>query len=460
MKRPLFLYLLLLICIFAGCATSADIEDIHIDNSHTTNPLLVTVQLKLSVPAAARMEYWALAKKNQVYTTALAASQKEHHFQLLTLGAEKQYGCRIILTKGKDSTISDTYSFTTKGLPEHLAEMCTASITDSTALPRSFKAGYLLLYKRDSPGNISLVEYTGNIRWITQFQHTGVKVAHFTDQHTILSILAPMSYPTSYGNEILELSLNGDTLLHLKKGEKDFQHTIHHEILLHKNHIITLSVKDTVMDLSTIGGSHKDTLNIDGITVLDRKGHKVWEWNVLQCLNPLLDKQLLEEKKDWMHANSLDIDTDGNYLISFYNNGQIWKVDAHSGKLIWKFGRGGDFNIPAGATFERGHAVHKNHNGDLLLFDNGNRNRQSQVLSFHLDEKQRTASLNWKTLFLPGVYTDRMGSAYEIADGATVLSCVSKLNKVYLTDRKGRICWQLFCINIPYRAEFIPAESL
>ena len=36
---------------------------------------------------------------------------------------------------------------------------------------------------------------------------------------------------------------------------------------------------------------------------------------------------------------ALHLTRDGNYLISFYNNGQIWKVNATTGNVIWKFGR-------------------------------------------------------------------------------------------------------------------------
>ena len=46
-----------------------------------------------------------------------------------------------------------------------------------------------------------------------------------------MSILAPLSYPTSYGDEILEVSLAGDTLFHLKKGDKLIMHyhTVNHD---------------------------------------------------------------------------------------------------------------------------------------------------------------------------------------------------------------------------------------
>jgi hypothetical protein len=44
-----------------------------------------------------------------------------------------------------------------------------------------------------------------------------------------------------YGNALLELSLAGDTLLYLKKGQNDFTQTIHHDAILNdENEIVTL----------------------------------------------------------------------------------------------------------------------------------------------------------------------------------------------------------------------------
>ncbi|WP_448636702.1 hypothetical protein [Pedobacter panaciterrae] len=71
----------------------------------------------------------------------------------------------------------------------------------------NLKLGSMLVYNRETPGCIGMIDFQGTLRWYQRFHNTGVKVAHFTQNKTILSILAPMDYPTSYGNEILELSL-------------------------------------------------------------------------------------------------------------------------------------------------------------------------------------------------------------------------------------------------------------
>lgn len=327
-------------------------------------------------------------------------------------------------------------------------------------VPDVFKNGYILLSQRDEPGALYLLNAKGKVVWYHEVKGTGFKTAHFTADKTFLCILGSKEYATSYGNQVLEVSLEGDTLLHLQKGQGDFTTDAHHEVLLTPNdNIVMLSTVEKTFDLRSKGGGEADTVKSDGILVLDRKGRKVWEWTVFDALNPLDDSSILQTRKDWMHANSLSFDNDGHYLISFYNNGQIWKLNAKTGAVIWKFGRDGDFSFPDTAAFDMGHAVHRNESGDLMLFDNGVSKEQSQTLTFRLDENARTAAPVIQSPIPAYLFNDRMGSAY-LAGPQHILQCCSKKNTVLLTDLQGTPLWRLRCAFIPYRAVFIPQSAL
>lgn len=327
-------------------------------------------------------------------------------------------------------------------------------------VPAVFRSGYILLSRRDEPGALYLLNAQGKVVWYHEVKGTGFKTAHFTDKRTFLCILGSKEYATSYGNQVLEVSLEGDTLLHLQKGQGDFTANAHHEVLLSQDdNIVMLSTVERTIDLRAKGGGMADTVKSDGILVLDRKGKKVWEWTVFDALDPLDDSLILDTRKDWMHANSLSFDKDGHYLISFYNNGQIWKLDARTGAVIWKFGREGDFSFPDSAAFDMGHAVHRNESGDLMLFDNGVSKEQSQTLTFQLNESARTATPVIRSPIPAYLFNDRMGSAY-LAGPQHILQCSSKKNTVLLTNLQGVPLWSLRCAFIPYRAEFIPKSAL
>jgi len=455
----LFLIGLILVGICAvACVNSATstFNNISVNETADRNSLRVSVDFSCSRTEDAYVEYWLKGKQDEMFTSPVSAQKKDFKIVLTHLKFNSSYQYRIVSGSGEGRIQSEVYSFTTKDVPDGLLGLYHVSDKNRSDLPVEFKQGSMMVYNRETPGFIGMIDYKGELRWYQRFKNTGVKVAHFTQNKTILSILAPMDYPTSYGNEILELSLSGDTIFHLKKGEKDFKKTIHHEILLNAKHqYVTLCADEKVVDLRTVGGKEADSVKGDGILVLDKSGKKIWSWSVFDALDPLKEKNILKEAKDWMHANSLFIDADGNYIISFYNNGQIWKVNAINKKVMWKFGKGGDFVIPPGAMFDQGHAVHINNQGDLMLFDNGTSKKRSQILAFNLNEASRQASLKLHTPLQEGNFTDRMGSAYLINDN-TILTCISKQNQVMLINKSGDILWSMMCANTPYRVEFIP----
>ena len=345
----------------------------------------------------------------------------------------------------------------------------TARIKDSfwvkcanvSLLPPAFQKGYVMVYQREVPGSITLLDVKGNIAWSYQSANVGFKVVRFTKDRSFLCITGTKENDAGYGNAILEISLQGDTLLYLKKGQNDFQQTIHHEIMLNsKNQVVTLCKEERIVNLLSKGGSTKDTVVGDGILVLNRQGRKIWKWTVFDKVDPLLDDNILKNKKDWMHANSIAIDQDGNYVISFYNIGQIWKIDATTGNVLWKFGKNGDFEIPGFAAFDQAHALNITDKGWLMFFDNGANKKLSRSLAFSLDNTSRKAKPVITTWLPPPLYSDRMGSSYLVND-TSLLVCSSRNKTVVLSNLKGSFLWQLQTNRITsYRAELIPGEML
>ena len=446
-------------CLPACNSGGNDISEIHLA-PQGQNALKVRVTVQCTDTVDATVEYWPKGKEQQRSTAPLSTHQLRHTIVLTNLQPVQAYEYRILTGHGKTLYPSKVYSFTTNDFPVWMKDMFSVICPDSSVLPAAFRKGYVMVSRREDPGVLFLLNAKGEIVWYHQVSGTGFKVARFTDQHTFLALLGGPGYETSYGDQLLEVSLTGDTLLNLKKGQGDFKQTIHHEILLNpKNQLVTLCVEERIVDLRSKGGLEKDTVKGDGILVLDRQGKQVWKWTVFDALNPLDDKNISKEKRDWMHANCIAFDTDGNYLVSFYNNGQIWKIDARTGKRLWTFGKNGDFPLPDSALFDQAHAIHINAKGDLMFFDNGVSKKISRTLAFKLDENKRQAQLTLDTKLPPENYNERMGSSYLVND-STLLQCATKRNTVILTDKSGRFLWLLRKGMSSYRASFIPAEDV
>jgi arylsulfate sulfotransferase len=453
---------ILVLAVLSSCSNSHDnrITNINI-GTHSNNELKIQIDVTTSDDVQVYAEYWS--DKNGIKNKISSPISKKgllHSLVLCNIVPETNYSFQLVTIQDEVKDSSKVYTFKSRELPEWLQKQFKANCPKPELLPQNFKKGFMLLAKRETPGVAYIVDYKGNLRWYHTVEGTGFKVTHFTKEQTIISILGTNDEPTSYGSEILEINLEGDTLTHIKKGQGDFKQVIHHEIIKKSaNEIVTLFVDERITDLTSIGGKKKDTINGDGILILDKKGKQLWKWSVFDDLDPLKDKKILKTKKDWMHANSLNYDKDGNFIMSFYNNGQIWKIDAKTGKVIWKLGKGGTIKMTEDSNFSQAHAAHINQEGSLMFFDNGVDKKQSSVFALKVDENGNAAKLDFQIKLPKDIYNDRMGSAYMI-DKDAILCCCSKRHITVLTNRKGVLLWALESEIPPYRVEFIPEEKM
>ena len=450
-----------IVALLIGCAGGEGniIEEIRI-GEHSNNVLKIQIDVTTIKNAEAFVEYWKDSNINKKMVSVVSPLGVSHSLVLCDIVPQTDYSFNIVTIRDGVTSVSKKYTFKSRSLPVWLQDQFKYSCNNPALLPQEFKEGYMLLNKRETPGVAYIVNYKGDLKWYHTVDGTGFKVTHFTKDTSIISILGKNDEPTSYGSEILEINLLGDTLMHLKKGQGDFKYIIHHEILKrNKNEIVTLFVDERMLNLTSIGGGVKDTVNGDGILIMDRNGKKIWQWSVFDVVDPLKDPQLLKTRKDWMHANSVNYDTDSNYIVSFYNNGQIWKIDAHNGNVLWKLGKGGTVSMPAEVNFTQAHAVHKNAYGSLMFFDNGVEKKQSEVFSLKLDEAKKAAAIDMHFKLPVEVYNERMGSAYMIGDSA-ILCCCSKKHITVLANKKGALLWTLQTAIPPYRVEFLKKEQL
>ena len=129
---------------------------------------------------------------------------------------------------------------------------------------------------------------------------------------------------------------------------------------------------------------------------------------------------------DLDHANSLEIDRDGNYVASFFNLPEITKIDAVTGRVIWRFsGRNNQFNVlndPLGGVSGQ-HSVRVLENGNLLIYDNGKHHNppESRPVEYSLDTVSMTASMVWEYRHAPVLFTPVVGSVERLRNGNTLV---------------------------------------
>ena len=97
---------------------------------------------------------------------------------------------------------------------------------------------------------------------------------------------------------------------------------------------------------------------------------------------------------DYMHFNSMQIDTDGNYLFSMRHLDALLKVNSVDGSIMWILGGPCDqFGLTASQKFSHQHFARRLWDGRIGLFDNGNSNGKAplrtRILALNLDEGSR-----------------------------------------------------------------------
>ena len=134
-------------------------------------------------------------------------------------------------------------------------------------------------------------------------------------------------------------------------------------------------------DLSLVGGP-ADGQAIDCVVqeIDTASGQVLFEWHSLGHV-PLTDSyQPVDSPYDYFHLNSVSLDNDGNLLISGRHTWTIYKVDRHSGQVIWRLGgKHSDFSMPANAAFAWQHNALAAGANTIRIFDN-ERNDAGQVM--------------------------------------------------------------------------------
>ena len=124
---------------------------------------------------------------------------------------------------------------------------------------------------------------------------------------------------------------------------------------------------------------------------------------------------------DYFHINTIEVDRDGNFLVSARNTHTVYKIDRKTGKVIWRLGgKRSDFELGRGVRFAWQHDVRRQPNGTLTLFDNeaGPKVRkQSRGVVLRVDERHRRVTLLHTFVHTPALVSVDQGNMQALPDG-------------------------------------------
>ena len=122
---------------------------------------------------------------------------------------------------------------------------------------------------------------------------------------------------------------------------------------------------------------------------------------------------------DYFHVNSIDVDADGNLLVSARNTWAVYKVHRRTGAVLWRLGgRRSDFALGKGTRFALQHDARSHEGGSVVsVFDNGVERSRGLVLELG----GRRASVLREYPHAPALHARKLGSVQLLAGGDVLI---------------------------------------
>jgi len=363
---------------------------------------------------------------------------------------------------------SAVLSFTTQALPAFLS-----SYAFDVTQPGAVMPGYVLISKLGRRGAAQaavIVDRGGRVAWYAQ--PSGALAGDFQKQldhsYTIAESVTGMTGATYDQVDALSDLVRTWTL----PGGADI-----HDLVLEPNgDALMLGRESEQADLTAYGGSATATLLGNIFVRVSPDGGVQLSSSFFADFDPgdvAPQIRLTGTNVDAVHANAIGVTADGNDLVSARNLSQVRKLDAQTGKVIWKLGGArSDFAFtgdPLGG-FTLQHFAREVGPDDILMFDDGNGHtpQHSRAVEYqlHFDAQgaPTTAEMIWQYTPPPDangvpVFAAAMGSAQRLPDGHTLI-CYGTQSRIDEVDAQGTLVWQLVDPNPGtgiYRGLFIPS---
>ena len=175
-----------------------------------------------------------------------------------------------------------------------------------------------------------------------------------------------------------------------------------HEVLLTDDDTLLVTAYETrTADLTAVGGPSSGLVYGGVVQELSvPSGRLLWEWRSLDHvgITETVSDQL-GSPFDYFHINGIEVDGDGNLLVSARNTSALYKIARRTGKVLWRLGgKRSDFSMGKGTRFGFQHDARLHEGGRTIsLFDNGPRaagvRPESRAIVLAVDQRRRQVTL-------------------------------------------------------------------
>jgi arylsulfotransferase ASST len=401
-------------------------------NSHNALSAIVSVHVRNTDSVAVRFHLGDLPSAGDSITPAVQTVGDSAAIPVLGLLPANRYELRAVAYWAGGNVLGDPIELTTGALPSDLPHYVASGPDPSP--------GYVVF----AAGNYGLViDNTGRVVWYRRFPN-GPGLS-FMAQPNGRYVARPMTPDPTDLEPWVELDPLGNLTRTL--GCALGLQPRPHDLISERDGSYWLMCDDVrTMDLTVAGGIATARVTGTAVQHVSASGTLLFHWSPFDHF-AITDGDPADRtgaSVNWTHGNALDFDRDGNLIVSFRNLGEITKIDAVSGAVIWRMGgRRNQFTflespLPA---FSGQHSARISADA-LIVLDNLGSPAESRAERYGVNETGRTAWLARSYSSSPGVVTQIGGSVQGLPRGRTMVS-FGTAGRVEEYDALGRVMWSI-----------------
>lgn len=213
----------------------------------------------------------------------------------------------------------------------------------------------------------------------------------------------------------------------------------HDFLILPNGHYLLIGTETDTLDWSgkhlfmqrNVAGSRRALVKFGVVQELDHKKQPVFQWSTRHIYKPedadpffLKDTQVV----DLTHFNSVDMDEDGNIIVSARYFNEVFKLRKSDSSLVWRMG--GKRNeirvLNDSLPFYGQHDARFTGKNQFTLFDNGysfdSLKHNVRILEYIVDDSSKTATLVWNYSNENRIVSEATGNAQRMKNGNMLVS--------------------------------------
>lgn len=442
----------------SSCGSSDD-ADVEITGVNVTvdpdNVLRYPVKVTATDDCEVSVTYWPKGDAYRQRTTrTVATSGHVADVKVMFVKASTDYVFAVnvngVRQKGE-------YEFHTSALPVEVPVYYVA--TDNGGAPTE---GYIMQWQASKPGYITFCDMDANVVWYEQFDQA-IRVAHYNVDEQKLCVLTGFRDAENFQrlcDRIITLDLEGNRFIDWEASEANVPYP-HHDIRFTPSGDLIMVcnfIKD--FDLTELGLGADTEVWGDGFTIISTDGTVKRRWNNFEEYTPFDTADFLKLRpavlKDFLHANSVNWDSEGNYYMTFNRINQLWKIDSATGRVLYRVGVHGNVQMNEADCPSGIHAAVPLAPDKVLVYDNGSDRGYSRALIYEIDTEANTATVTMKVDLAAEYSSTDRSNVQLLPDGATLMFGNTVGRCDVFTDLQGNVLKVITRTGISYRSYYYP----